>query len=217
MSEPKKNRAGADSQARPGPRAPRPATSERLEKAAYHYLERFATSAENLRRVLMRRVDRSALLHGTDRAEGARAVDRIVARFQEVGLLDDMAYAQARAASLHRQGKGVRAIRRGLMRKGVEAEVIDSALATLAEDVALETGADPGAGQQADLRTTDMAAAIRYARRRRIGPYRDAAAREASRGRDLAALGRQGFDYDTARRVVEAADPETLEAEAALD
>ncbi|MBP5858195.1 RecX family transcriptional regulator [Marivibrio halodurans] len=217
MNEPKKIREGTDSQTRPGRGTPRPATPERLEKAAYHYLERFATSAENLRRVLMRRVDRSALLHDTDRAEGARAVDRIIARFQEVGLLDDTAYAQARAASLHRQGKGVRAIRRTLMQKGVETAEIDTALSTLAEDIALETGADPGAGERADHRTTDMAAAIRYARRRRIGPYRAAEMREASRARDLAALGRQGFDYETARRVVEATDPETLESDIAPD
>ena len=54
-------------------RVPRPATPERLEKAALAYLERFAASSESLRRVLRRRVRRSAELHGTDPAEGEAA------------------------------------------------------------------------------------------------------------------------------------------------
>ena len=37
---------------------PRKATAASLENAALYYLERFATSSENLRRVLMRRVER---------------------------------------------------------------------------------------------------------------------------------------------------------------
>jgi len=57
----------------------------------------------------------------------------------------------------------------------------------------------------------DLAAAIAFARRRRIGPFRLDAARDASRERDLAALGRAGFGYELARRVIEAESVEELE------
>ena len=60
----------------------------------------------------------------------------------------------------------------------------------------------------------ELAAALTYARRRRIGPYRPAGDRAAARARDLAALSRQGFDYDVARRVIDADDPEDLVREA---
>jgi len=46
------------------------------------------------------------------------------------------------------------------------------------------------------------------ARRRRLGPYRMPEVRAERRDKDLAALARAGFDYDTARRVIEA---ETLD------
>ena len=189
-----------DAHRRQRPRGPRPATPERLEKAAYHHLERYATSAENLRRVLMRRVERSARLHGTDRDEGARAVDALIARFVRAGLLDDRAYAETRVATLHRQGKSARAIRQTLAAKGVDADTIDAALATREEH--LTEGGD-----------AELAAAVHYARRRRLGPWRRQD-RAANRERDLAALGRQGFAYDTARRVVAAETPEDLEEEA---
>src|SRR5262250_3391175 len=81
-------------------RGPPPVTAERLEASALYYLQRFASSAENLRRVLERRVDRSARQHGTDRAAGRALVDALVQRLQAAGLLDDRFYAEAKAASL---------------------------------------------------------------------------------------------------------------------
>ena len=134
-------------------------------------------------------------MHGTDRDAGARAVDEIVERFVRAGLLDDAGYAAARTRSLHRRGASLRAIRHQLSQKGVEATHVAAALEALQEDIA-----EP-----------DYAAAVAYARRRRIGPWR-AAGRDGHRERDLAALGRQGFSYATARRVVEAESPEACEA-----
>jgi len=176
---------------------PKPATPERLERAALYYLERYASSAENLRQVLMRRVQRSAMLHGTDATAGAAVVDRLIARYLSAGLLDDGTYARMRVASLHRQGKSTRAIRQTLSIKGVEEDIVGAALDDLREEI----GAEP-----------DLAAAVNYARRRRIGPWRRAG-RDEYRDRDLVALGRQGFGYDIARKVVEAETPEVLEAE----
>lgn len=173
---------------------PRKVSAESLERAALHYLERFASSSANLRRVLMRRVARSAEAHGTDPADGAALVDALVARYQKSGLLDDATYASLRAESLHRQGASRRMTRAKLSAKGVDAETIDQALETLTESVP-----EP-----------DLAAACNYARRRRLGPWRTRN-RDAHRDRDLAALGRQGFGYEIARQVVDAADREALE------
>ena len=46
---------------------PRKVSPAYLERAALAYLERFAASAESLRRVLLRKVERSARAHDTDR------------------------------------------------------------------------------------------------------------------------------------------------------
>ncbi|HEX7007802.1 MAG TPA: RecX family transcriptional regulator, partial [Alphaproteobacteria bacterium] len=115
-------------------RTPRRATAKNLENAALHYLERFASSAAHLKRVLMRRVERSARAHGTDRAEGAALVEALVARFERAGLVDDKVYAEGRAAALLRRGAAPRAIRAALRAKGVAGDVIDAALATLDGD-----------------------------------------------------------------------------------
>jgi len=188
----------SDSRAQRHRRVPKKATPKYLENVALWYLQRFAASAESMRRVLMRRVAESARAHDTDRAEGAAMVEDIVARFRRSGLLDDRAYAAGRALSLHRRGVSEQGIRARLRAKGVEREEIEAAVAGLADEAA-----EP-----------DLAAAVAYARRRRIGPYRTRGDRGELRGRDLAALARQGFDYDTARRVIDARDVAELEAEA---
>ena len=191
----------AKAAARKGPsrRGPRKATPEYLERSALYYLERYAAPAGHLRRLLLAKVARSARFHGTDPEAGAEAVEQLVVRLTSAGLLDDAGYAASRARSLMRRGASARAIRARLLQKGVASALIDQALASLA----------------AEAREPELTAALAYARRRRLGPYRSGA-RNEYRERDLASLGRRGFDLDTARRVIDAKDLAQLEAEVQL-
>jgi regulatory protein len=180
----------------PRPRkAPRAITPEYLDKAALFYLERYASSAENLARVLMRRVEKAARAGISDRDEGRRLVDALVERYRARGLLDDRTYAEGRAKSLLRQGRPRAAIARRLAAKGVGSDAIDQALGSLKEE-----SPDP-----------DLSAVIAFARRRRLGPWR-LKDRAEFRERDLAALGRAGFSYELARKVVSAETVEELES-----
>ncbi len=172
-------------------KAPRKATPRYLENAALHYLERFATSAENLHRVLMRKVERSARHHGADRDEGARIVEDLIGRFLESGLLDDRLYSEGRVRTFRRRGNSTRTIRAKLLAKGVPFDVIEAAL----------KGGDP-----------ESAAAARLARRKRLGPWRAACARKERREKDMAALARAGFSYDAALEIIDAETVEDLES-----
>jgi regulatory protein len=197
MSEQREGRSATKPKARRGPRK---ATAKYLRNSALYYLDRYAASAAHLRRLLTLKVERSAGAHGTDPAAGRSAVDGLIAEFLDNGLLDDVRYARERTRSLHRRGASARAIRSRLAAKGVDREVIDEALSRLRDEAA-----EP-----------ELAAALTLARKRRLGPYRPAGTRAQERERDLARLGRQGFGYDTARRVIDAEDPMELEEEARI-
>jgi regulatory protein len=171
-------------------------TPSYLENAALHYLERFAASTGSLRRVLKRKVARSAAHWGDDTAEGAAHIETVIAKLTELGYLNDAAYAELKTGVLHRRGKGARAIRASLAAKGVGASDAAAALAALAEE-------HP---------QPDRAAAISLARRRRLGPFR-VGGRAENRARDLAVMGRNGFDFETARAVIDAISPEALTEE----
>jgi regulatory protein len=162
---------------------------ELLERWALHYLGRYASSAENLRRVLMRRARR----HSPETARQASAlIDALLARYRESGLLDDAAYAAGRVQSLHRRGDSLQAIRARLAAKGVAASDV----------------ADAVSGLRAAAPDPDLAAACAFARRRRLGPFRRAAANHA---RELGAFARAGFNRRVAEAVLACSDVEAVE------
>jgi regulatory protein len=169
------------------PKPPRQVTPDYLQRATLAYLERFASSAENLRRVLLRKVEKRCRLRGEDPAEFRDQIDEVVARCVRGGLVDDTRYAQARVATLRRRGGSARAIGARLAAKGVDHATVAAAL-----------DAEDG---------DEHAAAHALARRRRLGPYRKGE-RAPYRERDLAALARAGFAFDVARAVI---DGEALE------
>jgi regulatory protein len=169
-----------------------------IERWALAYLGRFASSAENLRRVLLRRVRRHL---SEDREAAARAaglIDGLVARYRASGLVDDAAYATGRARARLRRGQSLRTIRAGLAAKGVASEDAEAAIETLRDDAA----GDP-----------DLAAALAFARRRRIGPYRRGGGErdEGDRGKVLAAFARAGFARAAAEAVLSCTTPEEAE------
>ena len=163
-----------------------------LEKWALGYLERFASSAENLRRVLRRRVHR----HTSDTETVQRAaalIDELVERYRASGIIEDAAYAAARARGRLARGEPLRRVAAGLAAKGVAAEDRAAAL-----DALRETAPDP-----------DLAAACAFARRRRLGPYRRG---PADRNRDLGSFARAGFGRREAEAVLSCTDPDAVAA-----
>ena len=204
LSDGVKARSGLGCQDRTRRRRPRKVTHSRLENIALHYLGRYASSTENLRRVLRRRVVLAAAPMPADQPVDREAahgwIDEILAKLQRLGMLDDANYAAARVRSLHRQGRSSRHIRGTLSEKGVDSDLIETAVSERADAMA-----DP-----------EFAAACHHARRRRLGPYSHKPADEVRRKRDLAAMARAGFGYAIAHKVVEATSREALE-EAALE
>ena len=171
---------------------PRRITPEYLERAALHHLERYASSSENLRRVLTRRVWKAARLaedgNAVEEEQAAAWIETVVEKLQRGGLLDDRAYAEGRVVALRRQGESARGIAMKLGAKGVPRDTVDAAL------------------ELDEPENDDVAAAVAYARRRRLGPWRKPEEREERRDRDMAALARKGYRLELCRRVIEAHD-----------
>lgn len=158
-----------------------------LERAALHYLDRYASSADNLRRVLARK----ALARQEERRdlapETAAMIEDVVAATIRSGLVDDARFADMKVASLLRRGASPRAVRQRLRQKGVDDATAASALAEAEPD--------------------EAALARRHAERRRLGPFRTTPDPER-RDRDLASLMRAGFSLAAARAALADEAPE---------
>ncbi|RKG92714.1 RecX family transcriptional regulator [Corallococcus sp. CA053C] len=168
------------------PKPPRKVSQRYLENAALHYLKRYSATVSQLKRVLMRRVDRSVKAHGTDRKEAVGWVDALAEKLIRNNLINDGAYAQTKAHSLRASGRSARVITQKLRMKGVAPELVQQKLAEATEDV------------------SEDAAALIWARKKRLGPFRrDASTRADNRQRDLAALARAGFSFAIAKRIID--------------
>ena len=78
-------------------RTARPITAKYLQNAATFYLERYPSTAEGLRRVLNRRVRKARMLEAPVMDNVDQAIDAIVAKFVDSGVIDDKAFAQTKA------------------------------------------------------------------------------------------------------------------------
>lgn len=166
--------------------SPGPLSEADLERTALGYLDRFETSAANLKAVLLRTARRG---YDTDPETASRLIDALIARYESSGLVDDRRFAASLASSLRRRGASRRAVEQKLFARRVKPAAIAFALDAMDRD-----GDADG----------ELAAARAFARRRRLGPHRPEADREAHRARDFSAMARAGFSFDTARIALEA-------------
>lgn len=165
----------------------KPPDEASLYEAALAHLSRYAATESRLARVLARKIDRWAKLQAAEAADGetisaaartARSsIPRIITRLRTAKLLNDGAFAIARAKRLTGQGKSRRGALAHLAAKGVAPGTAAEALAD-----------DP---------ERELAAACAFLRRRRAGPFGD-----APEPKTLAALARTGFSQDIAERAL---------------
>jgi regulatory protein len=170
-------------------RAPKPLDPARLDELALAYVARFATSAAKLERYLRRKLRERGW-------EGEHEPDyaALVARYVELGYVDDGAFARARTGSLLRRGYGTRRVGEALREAGI--------------GEAIRAEARPGEG-------AERRAALAMARKRGFGPFgRDTLDRER-RQKQIAAMLRAGHPLDSAREMVDAASEAAAEAWAA--
>lgn len=154
-----------------------------LREAALGYLDRQDASVEQVRRILLRRI---AKYGDADTSSQARSsIEALLGRLQESGILDDERYARMYAESLRRRGGSLPKLRQKLRARGLSDEHLELALSEMSKDDEL----------------SDESSAATYARKRRLRERYDLGDPK-QREKALAALARQGFSFDVAKRVL---------------
>ena len=163
----------------PRRRALPPLDEGRLNELALRYVGRFATTRAKLRTYLARKVRE----RGWD---GPRDPDfaAIAERFAHQGYGDDSAELQKSNGGVPTvRGYGKRRVIEALKAAGVEEE----------ESAAARDHADAGA----------VSAALRFARRRKVGPFADSTPRDPrERQKSLSAMVRAGHAFELARAIL---------------
>ncbi len=167
---------------------PRPLDPARLEELAVAYVGRFATTRAKLKQYLLRKLREKGW-----EASRPPEIEPLVERLAGLGYVDDGAFALAKARALGLRGYGERRVDMALRQAGVDD--------------------DDGAPAKALATAGAAAAAIRYAQRRRLGPFAITAADRKQRDRALAAMIRAGHAFDLARRLIDLPPDPTIDIE----
>lgn len=171
-------------------RPPKKISERYLENAGLFYLERYASSSENFRRVMRRKINRSAKHHEDDPETFYPMLETLIERYIQSGLLNDGLYCFSKVRSLKSRGNSDRMIFAKLMQKGLSQDVISSAIEEYNEREGYDTKRD-----------SEYEAAVKYAKKRRFGPYRTPPNPERFE-KDMAAMARAGFKYDMIKDVL---------------
>lgn len=175
-------------------KVPRRITKDRLRNIALYHLQRYATSAANLNNVLYRRVLKAARHHETDIDEAKGWITEVIDGLVRSSAIDDTRYADGKALTMLRRGQSPRKVRAYLAAKGISPDKINTALSAAGEEIG----------------DVDLKAAAAYAMRRRLGPFRIEDLSQERKQKELAILGRAGFRYETARKIVDTESEEDL-------
>lgn len=164
-------------------------TKSYIRNAAYRYLERYATTEANLRFILERKVER--IIKDREDCDEMREKARVwigdtIVFCRENNLIDDLAYARSKLANFMNAGNSRIVIKNKLRTKGVPEDIISSVI-------------EEAIGETQDF---DLRACIKYARKRRFGPFRMKQKTEATEERELSSMARAGFPYKDVIKVL---------------
>lgn len=173
-------------------RVPRPLDAASLQELALAYVARFATSRAKLVTYCRRKLRERGWA-----GEGEPDIEALADKIAGLGFLDDRAYAGMKAASLLRRGYGKGRVRTALAASGI--------------------GEEDGAEALESADSGGVAAALRFAERKRIGPYAVKEQDPAAREKAIAAMIRAGHSFTLARRIVSASPDDLADLVTKLD
>ena len=157
-------------------RASPPLDQRALHELALRYVGKYATTRARLCAYLSRKLRERGW-------EGEREPDLegLAARFAEVGYVDDAAYALSKSRALSERGYGKK---------------------RLAEKLRLSGIGEDDSREALDISQTEaIAAALRFAQRRKIGPFAAETPDRMERERAISAMVRAGHSFGLARAI----------------
>jgi len=162
-----------------------------LQGAAYRYLERYATTEANLIFILNRKVDRILFDNecGDEKKEEAVSwINEIVEKCVKNNLVNDRLYAEGKMNSLLIAGNSIAVIKNKLRVKGVPLDIISELVEAI----------------EIDNPSINLISCIKYARKRRFGPFRVREVQDKTVNKEQASMARAGFSYDESMKVLNA-------------
>ena len=161
-------------------------TVEEMRNFALSYVEKYAPSKQQLKTYLLKKYLKNSNTN-VKKHDVNNLIDVVLSDLEKSKFINDKFYSESKAKSMVQRGKSINKIRNYLISKGINSEFIKDTV---------EKITDENSDQ-------DFFSAIKLCKKKRIGPARTEDNRPLFYKKDISLLARNGFDFETSKKIMD--------------
>ena len=161
-------------------------TVDEMRNFAFAYVEKYAPSKQQLRTYLLKKYLKSGAAT-VGKKNITDLIDVVLEDLEKTKFINDKFYSNSKAKSLIQRGSSINKIRNYLLSKGIRNKYINETLSEIKEN----------------NEDQDFFSAIKICKKKRIGPARNEDNRPLFYKKDISLLARNGFDFETSKKVMD--------------
>ena len=168
-------------------------TVDEMHNFALAYVEKYAPSKQQLKTYLLKKYMK---LSSSDvrKKDVNKLIDIVLSDLEKNKFINDQFYSESKAKSMIRRGNSINKIRNYLIGKGIQDMFIKETIDKIKEDNLDQ----------------DFFSAIKLCKKKRIGPARIEDNRVLFYKKDISLLARNGFDFETSKKIMDIEKDEYL-------
>ncbi len=161
-------------------------TVDEMRGFALAYVEKYAPSKQQIKTYLLKKYLKLSVPN-VKKQEVSDLIDIVLLDLEKSKFINDKFYSDSKAKSMVQRGNSINKIRNYLIGKGIKSEFIKDTVNKINENNSDQ----------------DFFSAIKVCKKKKIGPARIDDNRPLFYKKDISLLARNGFDFETSKKVME--------------
>ena len=161
-------------------------TVEEMRNFAFAYVEKYAPSKQQLKTYLLKKYLKISVSN-IKKQDVADLIDIVLSDLEKNKFINDKFYSESKAKSMIQRGNSINKIRSYLIGKGINDQFIKDTVEKINNENSDQ----------------DFFSAIKLCKKKRIGPARIEDNRSLFYKKDISLLARNGFDFETSKKVMD--------------
>jgi regulatory protein len=161
-------------------------TVEEMRNFAFAYVEKYAPSKQQLKTYLLKKYLKISVSN-VKKQDVINLIDIVLSDLEQNKFINDKFYSESKAKSMIQRGNSINKIRSYLIGKGINDQYIKDTVEKINNENSDQ----------------DFFSAIKLCKKKRIGPARTEENRTLFYKKDISLLARNGFDFETSKKVMD--------------
>ena len=161
-------------------------TVDEMRNFAFAYVDKYAPSKQQLKTYLLKKYLKISVPN-VKKQDITNLIDIVLSDLEKNRFINDKFYSESKAKSMIQRGSSINKIRNYLIGKGINDEFIKDTVNKIKDNNSDQ----------------DFFSAIKICKKKRIGPARTEDNRQLFYKKDISLLARNGFDFETSKKVMD--------------